>query len=758
MHPDFANSIPLELRRLNNWVLWKLKQYDGEPKPRKKPYNAFTGNGAQSNNPRTWSSFSHTCEVFDRGNYDGIGFMFSKGCGYVFFDFDNCIHDGTIDPWVQKWIDKCHDCYVEISQSGKGIHIIAKGEYPWDKGNNTTLEGHDVELYGFGRYIAITGNALFPCEKIASADEAVREMYQLLNPPKKATENPTRGATVANSTTALSDDEILEKICNEKNGAKFRKLLGRDFSDYGGDHSKAMGAFLFKLAFYTNDHIQIDRIVRQSELMYDERDGVNAGKWDRRQSGSTWGQLEIEKAIAKQTRHYNPSEYRSEATADDFTDEGISIQRSEISNLDHFHILDKRGNPIDVFDSRIRDYILEHNHIVIISRTPYIYRGGYFKADENGTQLRHMIEQLIYPERLKSTTVTRVYNLFFNSPEIEASMETMNQYPAEWVNFQNGFYDPVNERMVPHDPQYKATTIIPHSFNPEEKTSGAEIEKWLRYIAPQEDERQMILQYMGYCMTRDTRQQYFLLLAGEGGSGKSVVLKIFGALVGKQNESAVSLHQLSQSHRFYTYQLVGKLLNACGDLDISAIQDTSVIKKLTGEDEIEAEKKGVQPFRFKSFAKLLFSTNEIPTITGERTNGTFRRFLIHQMNGTHQQIPGYEEKLIAEIDHLIHLAMEALTEMHFFGKMTISQASKDAVQQMRRDSDVVEAWLEERTIRDPKATESRSICRDSFLSYCEENNRTPLRSSATLNQAMRDKHFPEVKVHGTICFKGIKLI
>ena len=736
------DQIPEELRARRQWVVHKNKS----------PRSPRTGGNAKVNKPDTWDTFEAAVAAVSRGGYDGIGFVFTEEDPYVGIDFDHCYSGEKIDPWVREYLRQ-FDSYTEISYSGTGFHVICKGHIP---ANRKTSR---AEIYSKGRYFTVTGNSLGPVRPIRDASGPANKLYSELS---KDREQPTQPPTQANAAPQLppllSDNEILEKICNEKNGAKFRKLLGRDFSDYGGDHSKAMGAFLFKLAFYTNDHIQIDRIVRQSELMYDERDGVNAGKWDRRQSGTTWGQQEIEKAITKQTRHYNPSEYRSEATADDFTDEGISIQHSEISNLDYFHILDKRGNPIDVFDSRIRDYILKHNHIVIISRTPYIYRGGYFKADENGTQLRHMIEQLIYQERLKSTTVTRVYNLFFNSPEIEASMETMNQYPAEWVNFQNGFYDPVSERMVPHDPKYKATTIIPHSFNPDEITSGAEIEKWLRYIAPQEDERQMILQYMGYCMTRDTRQQYFLLLAGEGGSGKSVVLKIFGALVGKQNESAVSLHQLSQSHRFYTYQLVGKLLNACGDLDISAIQDTSVIKKLTGEDEIEAEKKGVQPFRFKSFAKLLFSTNEIPTITGERTNGTFRRFLIHQMNGTHQQIPGYEEKLIAEIDHLIHLAMEALTEMHFFGKMTISQASKDAVQQMRRDSDVVEAWLEERTIRDPKATESRSICRDSFLSYCEENNRTPLRSSATFNQAMRDKHFPEVKVHGTICFKGIKLI
>ena len=83
---------------------------------------------------------------------------------------------------------------------------------------------------------------------------------------------------------------------------RFGLLLDGDISDYDNDQSRADMALCTKLAFYTRDPDQIDRIYRNSGL------GRTDGKWDRVQSGSTYGRLTIEKALDMVCEQYHGRE------------------------------------------------------------------------------------------------------------------------------------------------------------------------------------------------------------------------------------------------------------------------------------------------------------------------------------------------------------------------------------------------------------------------------------------------------------------
>ncbi|MCA9215677.1 MAG: hypothetical protein KDB27_21575, partial [Planctomycetales bacterium] len=65
-------NIPRELRRLNQWVLWRNETVDG--RLTKIPYQV-SGKRAKPNDRRTWSPFVDVIR-FDRGEFDGIGFVF----------------------------------------------------------------------------------------------------------------------------------------------------------------------------------------------------------------------------------------------------------------------------------------------------------------------------------------------------------------------------------------------------------------------------------------------------------------------------------------------------------------------------------------------------------------------------------------------------------------------------------------------------------------------------------------------------------
>ena len=96
----------------------------------------------------------------------------------------------------------------------------------------------------------------------------------------------------------LSDYELTDKAAGAANGDLFRRLWSGDLTGYAS-HSEADQALCNILAFWTGrDAGRMDRLYRQSGLMRE--------KWDRKQSGTTYGAITIEKAVRDCKTVYDP--------------------------------------------------------------------------------------------------------------------------------------------------------------------------------------------------------------------------------------------------------------------------------------------------------------------------------------------------------------------------------------------------------------------------------------------------------------------
>lgn len=422
-------------------------------------------------------------------------------------------------------------------------------------------------------------------------------------------------------------------------------------------------------------------------------------------------------------------------------------------DLEQFHLHNLQGRITGVYDYAVFDYLRRTENIFVCGGTPYIYQGGFFQADMSGAELKTMIRKLIYPEYVKAPTIKRIYELFTGAAELQVTPEDMNKYPVFWINFRNAFYDALNHCMVPHDPKYRATNQIPHMFDPAAIQNNQIIKNWLTEITPKTDDREMLLQYAGYCMTRDTRQQKFLILRGEGGTGKSTVIRMIEAVVGAENISNISLSQLTQ--RFSAFGLMGKLVNSCADLEVTALEDTSIIKKILGEDRISAEAKGKDAISFRNYSKLIFSTNELPIVKSEKTNGFYRRLLVLTMDTvpTVKKTDIFSE-LSTELDAFIHMSVNALERMLQSGNITESKGSIDAVQQLRNESDTVSAFLDDECKRNPKARSERSLLYLDYSYYCQDVERQALTKN-NFYKSMRLKGFPEFRTAKGRYFGGV---
>ena len=149
--------IPDSLTELDQWIVWRYEQRDG--KPTKVPYQ-INGRLASSTDPNTWCSFDEALKTWQQhpNHWSGIGFVFAATDRFFGIDLDQCLDAaGKLKPWAQPIMERFFDSYAEISPSGRGIKIWAKGRLP---GAGTAFPMGDgrVEIYDQARYFTVTGN------------------------------------------------------------------------------------------------------------------------------------------------------------------------------------------------------------------------------------------------------------------------------------------------------------------------------------------------------------------------------------------------------------------------------------------------------------------------------------------------------------------------------------------------------------------------------------------------------------------------
>lgn len=265
----------------------------------------------------------------------------------------------------------------------------------------------------------------------------------------------------------------------------------------------------------------------------------------------------------------------------------------------------------------------------------------------------------------------------------------------------------------------------------------------------------MFWEYAGYCMTTDTQMQKFLMLTGNGGTGKSILIDLVQKLVGIENCSNIPIQDLN--HRFYATGMFGKLLNACGDIPCKAMTSTDVVKKAVGEDALVFEKKGDDATHFYSRAKLLFSANGMPENLDDKSDAYYRRLLVLELNHVitaEKKDTKLKDKVSNEMEFAVHMAMQALSDLYQRGCFEESDHSKEMVEKLRRASDSVQAFVDEMICRKEGSRIPRSQMFTMYEEYCSDNGRQPLGKTKFL-AAMERKGFVLTKLRGIIRFKDV---
>lgn len=420
--------------------------------------------------------------------------------------------------------------------------------------------------------------------------------------------------------------------------------------------------------------------------------------------------------------------------------------------------LDDKGRPKGLLDIAIIRFLMDSHHMFVMGQELYIYNQGCYFLDENGVKIKAEIQKIIPEQFINYRNLNSLYCLLLEQAELQRELDEVNQYPAHWVNFLNGMFDVKGLKMKKHRPDYYAINQIPHALDfsvyKNLNECGKETIQFLDNALYCSDDHITLWQYLGYCMTRDSCMQKMMFLQGDGGTGKSRIINLFQTIIGKKNYSVMSLHNLVE--RFYPSMLFGKLLNACPDIKSEALMSVDNIKKATGEDVMIYERKGKDPMGFNSYAKLLFSANKVPLNLDEKSDAYYRRLLILEVNRKPKtKILDLDERLSAEVQYSIWMALNGLKKLYEDGHFMESQHSRMLVEELYRDADTVKAFVDE-NVEDAEGSRIKNTdLYNKYKEYCQEWGRREL-SLRSFYKRLKEMGYESRKSDGYFYYSGIQ--
>lgn len=298
------NNLPPKLKQNELFCIWKY-EVDEKGRKTKIPHNP--------NNPQ-WKAKCNEQDTFapikiavTAAEHEKCGLGVGIFGNLAGIDIDHCVNDkGQLSEMAQD-IVQTMNAYTEFSPSGTGLRILFYApQFNYDKAKYYIKNGKcGLEVYIAGmtkRFLTVTGNVIKKCD----LENRTAELQKVLDKYMQRAQTPPPQTNQSHD-ILIDDNALINKALKSRNGDNFSRLWNGNWETYYPSQSEADQALCNMLAFWTNrDFDRMDRIFRQSGLM--------RKKWDRKQSGTTYGNITIGKAISNCIEGYEPKIHDNIAT------------------------------------------------------------------------------------------------------------------------------------------------------------------------------------------------------------------------------------------------------------------------------------------------------------------------------------------------------------------------------------------------------------------------------------------------------------
>ncbi len=309
--------------------------------------------------------------------------------------------------------------------------------------------------------------------------------------------------------------------------------------------------------------------------------------------------------------------------------------------------------------------------------------------------------------------------------DIYRTLDSFNSYP-ELVNLSNSVFSIETNEILPHDPKYCFTYVIRAKYLEDDSDVVCPCFEAFCQSSLEGDpiKRQLLLEILGYILLDTNAGKCAFFLKGQPDSGKSIITTFVTRLFMPEFVAHIPLHHLN--NRFYRAELAGKKLNTAGEIAGRALTDISDFKAITGNDCIEGEFKGCDPFYFVSNCKLLFSGSTIPLTTDLDATTAFvnrvRVLLFNKSIPPKEQDKALLDKLLWEKDSIVTLAVHAAHDLAMRNFVfALPEDSKEFLRSYKLRGNILRGFIEECCILDRQARVFNVNLYAAFETYCERN-------------------------------------
>lgn len=353
----------------------------------------------------------------------------------------------------------------------------------------------------------------------------------------------------------------------------------------------------------------------------------------------------------------------------------------------------------------------------------YFYEDGIYKKAEH--KLKKELEDKLGPEGYTYYIEEIIRHLERQS---YVSREEFNKFTG-CIPVRNGLLNLETQTLQPFSREQVFTYKLNVAFDDTKQCS-----KWLKFleeILPDPDDRTLLQEIMGYTLFPEMPKHKIFWFYGLGRNGKGRVIATLEFILGPDFCANIELKEFDGEHRFAVANLYGCLINVSSEPDTKNDLETALIKKLTGEDTLDAEVKNKQRrLKFKNIAKPFILGNRFPPVR-DTSIGFWDRVEILKFPNSfigENQKDDIEKTWLSDPDEVSGILNWMLIGLHrlFQNKgFTKSKSTTEIMTEFKRASDPVGAWLDDNCVFGLDYYIPRKVSHEDYKLYCEDINATP---------------------------------
>jgi phage/plasmid-associated DNA primase len=264
-------------------------------------------------------------------------------------------------------------------------------------------------------------------------------------------------------------------------------------------------------------------------------------------------------------------------------------------------------------------------------------RGCY--VENGGGVLEERMTQVLGGLATKGAEISKIKQLVANNCKVDADETDAQQYEETLIPFENGVLvldsvaydadtgtiDPATAELRDKNPEYNFLHSLPVEWDPDTADLDL-VEQWMGDMTAGEEVKSRTLwEAGGHALLPRYEPQGFIIAIAEGSNGKTTLFNVFLEALGEGNTTAIPLDKITDS-QFSTYRMVDRLMNMHADISGATLDDVSALKAATGDDRMEVERKGIDPWDERNRATQLMAANSPPTIV-EQNKAVKRRLM-----------------------------------------------------------------------------------------------------------------------------------